>query len=173
MRPLTGAQYLAGTKPGLRQQGDVLFYLHILLAMLMGAAISIYLPMISQSARIMGAPVMGNVPFFAVALVSSVVLAFASGVRVSDFSKVFSVPSWMFLAGVVSAVMIVGSSYLVPRIGTGALFVMLVTGQIIFGVIINQYGLLGVPVQPITLMKLFGVVMVIAGAAIVTFSPSA
>ncbi len=69
--------------------------------------------------------------------------------------------------------MIVGSSYLVPQIGTGAFFVLLVAGQILFGALINQFGLLGVPVQPITMLKLLGIVMAIAGAAIVSFAPAA
>lgn len=147
-----------------------MFHLNVLLAMFMGAAISVYIPMIAQSARIMGAPVMGNVPFFAVAFFSSVIISGLFGVRYADYSKVTLVPSWLFLAGIVSAFMIVGTSYLVPRIGTGALFVAMVSGQIIFGLIINQFGLLNVPVQPITMMKALGAAMVIGGAVIVTFA---
>lgn len=141
-----------------------------ILAMLMGAAISVYLPMISQSARIMGHPTMGNVPFFGIAFLTSIVIALASGIRPADFVRAAEVPAWLFLAGVVSALMIIGSVYLIPRIGTGAFFVLMVTGQIVFGVVINQFGLLGVPVQPITLFKSIGVLLVITGAAIVTFS---
>ncbi len=147
-----------------------MFYLHMLMAALMGAAISVYVPMIAQSARIMGAPVMGNVPFFAVAFVSSIIISGLFGVRYADYSKVTLVPGWLFLAGIVSAFMIVGTSHLVPRIGTGALFVAMVTGQIIFGLVINQFGLLNVPVQPITAMKALGAAMVIGGAVIVTLA---
>lgn len=147
-----------------------MLYLHMLMAALMGAAISVYVPMIAQSARIMGAPVMGNVPFFAIAFVSSLIISGLFGVRYADYSKVTQVPAWLFLAGIVSAFMIVGTSYLVPRIGTGALFVAIVTGQIIFGLVINQFGLLNVPIQPITAMKAFGAAMVIGGAVIVTLA---
>jgi transporter family-2 protein len=65
--------------------------------------------------------------------------------------------------------MIFGSSYLVPRIGTGALFVLLVAGQIIIGAVINHYGLLGVPEQSISTVKLSGTVLVLAGAVLVSF----
>ncbi|MCB1501291.1 MAG: DMT family transporter [Bauldia sp.] len=147
-----------------------MLYLNMILAMVMGATISLYVPMIAQSARIMGSPVMGNVPFFAVALVTSVVITWLSGGRLSDFSRITQVPAWLFVAGILSAVMIVGSSYLVPRIGTGALFVGMVAGQIILGMVINQIGFLNVPVQPITALKAFGAAMVIGGAAIVTFA---
>ena len=52
---------------------------------------------------------------------------------------------------------------------TGALFVLLVTGQILAGLAINQFGLLGVPAQPMTLSIAVGALLVIAGAALVTF----
>ncbi len=140
-----------------------------ILAIIMGAVMSIYVPMISQSARVMGAAVMGNVPFFFVAFVTSVVVAIASGQRGEAFRKIADVPPWLFLAGVMSAGIIVGATFLVPRIGTGALFVLLVTGQILAGLAINQFGLLGVPAQPMTLSIAAGAVLVVAGAALVTF----
>ena len=140
-----------------------------LLAVLMGAVMSIYIPMISQSARIMGAAVMGNVPFFFIAFVTSVVVALISGVRGDSFAKIAQVPPWLFLAGVMSAGIIVGATFLVPRIGTGALFVLLVTGQILAGMLINHLGLLGVPEQPITATIGIGALLVIGGAALVTF----
>ena len=93
------------------------------LAICMGAVMSIYIPMISQSAKIMGAAVMGNVPFFFVAFVTSVIVAIASGQRADAFAKIAQVPPWLFLAGVMSAGIIVGATFLVPRIGTGALLV--------------------------------------------------
>ncbi len=142
---------------------------NFLLALGMGAAISIYLPMISQSARILGAPVLGNVPFFAIAFLSSVVLVFVTGHKLPTMAKLAEVPAWLFIAGVVSALMIFGSSYLVPRIGTGALFVLLVAGQIIIGAVINHYGLLGVPEQSISTFKFSGTVLVLAGAVLVSF----
>lgn len=140
-----------------------------LLAIAMGALMSIYIPMISQSARIMGATVMGNVPFFFVAFVSSVGIALAFGQRGEAFRKILDVPGWLLLAGVFSALIIVGASYLVPRIGTGPLFVMLVAGQIVSGIVINQFGLLGVPAQPATPSIAIGALLVIAGAGLVTF----
>lgn len=68
-----------------------------------------------------------------------------------------------------SAGIIVGATFLVPRIGTGALFVLLVTGQVLAALVINQFGLLGVPAQPMNISIGIGAVMVVAGAALVTF----
>lgn len=147
-----------------------MIYYNISIAIAMGAAMAVYFPMISLSARILGAPIMGNVPFFAVALICSLIISRMSGIRYTEYSKLADVPAWLFLAGAISAFMITGTSYLVPRIGTGALFVSLVTGQILFGLVINHFGMLNVPVQPFTLVKAAGALLVILGAAIIMFA---
>ncbi|MEZ5912385.1 MAG: DMT family transporter [Paracoccaceae bacterium] len=46
---------------------------------------------------------------------------------------------------------------------------LLVAGQIIIGAVINQYGLLGVPAQAISTVKLTGTLLVLAGAVLVSF----
>ncbi len=68
-----------------------------------------------------------------------------------------------------SAGMIIGSSYLVPRIGIGAFFVLLVSGQVLAGMVFGQFGLFGVAPSPLTLGKISGALMVIGGVWLVTF----
>ena len=46
----------------------------------------------------------------------------------------------------------------------------LLAGQVITAMILSHYGWLGSPVQPITMMKAFGVVLMLGGAAMVTFT---
>ncbi|MDU8926265.1 DMT family transporter [Alisedimentitalea sp. MJ-SS2] len=139
------------------------------LALFMGAIISIYLPMISQTARILGSAPMANVPFFAIALIASIVIAFATGSRAEQFQKITSLPFWLLTAGVMSAGMIIGSSFLIPKIGIGAFFVLLVSGQVLAGMAFGYFGLFGVPASAMTLGKATGAALVIAGVYLVTF----
>ncbi len=141
----------------------------VLLALAMGAVISIYLPMISQTARLLGSAPMANVPFFAIAFASSVVIAVATGSRGGDFAKVGALPPLLLTAGIMSAGMIIGSSFLIPRIGIGVFFVLLVSGQVIAGMVFGQFGLFGIPASDMTLGKIAGAAMVIAGVYLVTF----
>ncbi len=142
---------------------------YFFLAVVMGAAVSIYIPMASQTSKIMGSPILGNVPFFAVAFASSIVIAVSSGYRPVDLERIRNVPLWLLLSGAVSAVMIIGASFLVPRIGAGAFFILLVTGQIVLGAFISQFGLFDVPQQPISLTRVVGILCVIVGAVLVSF----
>lgn len=141
----------------------------IVLALAMGAIMSIYLPMISQSAKILGSGPMANVPFFGIAFVASIVIALASGARGAEFSKISSVPPLLLTAGIMSAAMIIGSSYLIPKIGIGAFFVLLVSGQVLAGMAFGYFGLFGAPETALSFGKLLGAVMVIGGVWLVTF----
>ncbi len=141
----------------------------IALALLMGAIISIYLPMITQTAGILGSGPMANVPFFAIALMTSIVVAVVSGSRTEQFIKIGTLPLWLLTAGVMSAGMIIGSSYLIPKIGIGAFFVLLVSGQVLAGMVFGYFGLFGVPATALTVGKLSGALLVIAGVYLVTF----
>ena len=140
-----------------------------LLAMAMGAIISIYLPMITKTAQILGSGPMANVPFFAIALATSLLIAGATGSRMADFSKTLSLPPLLLTAGMLSAGMIIGSSFLVPRIGIGTFFVLLVSGQVLAGLVFGYFGLFGIAASELSFGKIAGALLVIAGVWLVTF----
>jgi len=58
---------------------------HLALGLTLGAIVAIYFPMIAKSAQVLGSAPLANVPFFGIAFVSSVIIAFASGSRLADF----------------------------------------------------------------------------------------
>ena len=141
---------------------------YALVAVGMGACIAAYFPMLGQSGKIVGSPVLANIPFFIIGAVTSIAIYLVMGGSPSAAARLGDVPPWMFLAGVVSAFMIVGSVFLIPRIGAGPFFVLLVAGQLLMGMIVSHFGLLGSPQDPTTLKKLAGVILAVFGAYLVT-----
>ncbi|MBT8454906.1 MAG: DMT family transporter [Rhodobacteraceae bacterium] len=139
------------------------------LALLLGAIISIYFPMVSQMARVLGSGPMANVPFFGIAFVTSIAIAVATGSRAEQFQKIGSVPPWLLTSGVMSAGLIIGSSYLIPRLGLGAFLVLIVSGQVLAGMVFGYFGLFGAPETALSLGKIAGAFLVIAGIYLVTF----
>ncbi|WP_165354633.1 DMT family transporter [Tropicimonas sp. IMCC6043] len=141
----------------------------VLLALLVGATMSVYLPMIARMAALLGSAPLANVPFYALGLVTSIVIAVATGSRAAEFRMLSTLPPWLLLAGVMSAGMIMGSSFLVPRIGIGAFFVLMVSGQVLAGLVFGQLGLFGVPASVLSIGKVGGALMVIGGVWLITF----
>lgn len=139
-----------------------------LAALGLGVAFGLYLPMNSLTARVLDSPFLANVAFFAFGLVTALVVAWVGGNRPADFARFGDVPMWMYLSGVMSGLMILGSAFLIPLIGSGPFFVLFVAGQIVTGVIIGHLGWFRLVPDAATLRTVAGLFCVIVGAWLVT-----
>lgn len=136
---------------------------YIGIALLMGAAMSIYLPMNSSVSRYLNSSIAATVTFYAVALLTAAVILMLSGEH-DAITRIGQVPIYLFLAGFISAFMILGTTFLIPKIGARRFFILLISGQILMAIIVSHYGILESPRDPITSKKVLAAGLVIAGA---------
>ena len=129
--------------------------LNILMAVLMGVMLAVYLPMNSVVARYLNSTIAASIPFFLIALITSILLLFLSGGS-ATILNIKSVPPYFFLAGFISAFMIVGTTFLIPRLGARQLFIVVLAGQLIMAMVLSHFGFLESPKDPITMKKLLG-----------------
>ena len=141
--------------------------LNILMAVLMGVMLAVYLPMNSVVARYLNSTIAASIPFFLIALITSILLLFLSGGS-ATILNIKSVPPYFFLAGFISAFMIVGTTFLLPRLGARQFFIVLLAGQLTMAMILSHFGFLESPKDPITIKKLLGVSFLFVGAVIST-----
>jgi transporter family-2 protein len=132
-------------------------------AFFMGIVMSIYLPMNSSVSRYLGSPIAASVVFFIVALITTIVVFIFSGAYAS-IPNLRRLPAYLYLAGFISAFMIIGTTYLIPKIGARKFFILLVSGQILMAIVVSHLGILESPKDPITIKKALGATLVIAGA---------
>jgi transporter family-2 protein len=137
--------------------------LYIVLSVAMGAMLSIYLPMNSSVSRLLGSPISANVSFFLVALITAVVIFFLFG-DTKTIWNVKEVPPYLYLCGFVAAFIVLGTTFLIPKLGARRFFILMLTGQILMAIIVSHVGALESPKDPITLKKVFGAALIIAGA---------
>ena len=64
--------------------------------------------------------------------------------------------------------MVLGTTFLIPKLGARRFFILTITGQILMAIIVSHFGALESPKDPITLKKLFGAALIIVGAAFST-----
>ncbi len=134
----------------------------------MGLIMSIYLPMNSSVAKYIGSSITANVIFFTVALLTSIVIFFISG-QLNTISHIKDIPAFLYLAGFVSAFVVLGTTFLIPHIGARKFFILLITGQILMAIIVSHFGILESPKDPINMHKMIGAVLVLAGAIFSTY----
>ena len=139
--------------------------IYLLLAMMIGVVAAVYLPMNSSVSRYLGSPLTANITFYTVALVTSILL-FAVYGEFATLRRIPEVPPLLFLTGVVSAFVVLAITFLIPRIGARQLVVVSIAGQILMAMAISHFGVLESPKDPITLKKVVGAGLLVAGVAI-------
>ena len=76
-------------------------------------------------------------------------------------------PPWLWLNGVMGAVVVTSITYAAPRIGSFATIGLLIAGQLVMGVVIDALGLFGLQRIPLTPARLAALVLLAAGAVLV------
>ena len=74
---------------------------------------------------------------------------------------------WQWSGGLLGAVYVVATIVLAPRLGAATLVAAVVAGQMLTSVLLDQYGLVGFPVHPLSALRLLGAGLVIGGVILI------
>jgi bacterial/archaeal transporter family-2 protein len=75
-------------------------------------------------------------------------------------------PRWLWVGGVMSVFIVLGITVATPRIGVAATIGIVIAGNLVMAALIDQYGLLGQEQVAITGLRLVGLALLAAGAAL-------
>jgi transporter family-2 protein len=99
---------------------------------------------------------------FAIGTVLLAAIVAVSG-KAGGLGNVAHVDWYYLLGGALGAAYVFSALVLVSEIGAGPVAAATVTGQLTTSVILDQIGFLGLPQEPITLSRVLGVVLLLAG----------
>lgn len=80
--------------------------------------------------------------------------------------NLFSAQPIEYLGGLIVGFYVISATLLAPKIGIGNFIVCAVSAQIITSVLIDNFGLLGAVIRPVSMMRLIGIVLLLVGLAI-------
>ena len=115
-----------------------------------------------------------NMPFAAAAMsflagaVALWAISFALA-RLQGITIDFAAPApWLFVTGgLLGAVFVTSTIVLTPMIGTAAVMGLAITGQLLAGLTLDRVGFMGTAVREITMGRVAGAVLLIAGAIMI------
>jgi bacterial/archaeal transporter family-2 protein len=70
----------------------------------------------------------------------------------------------LFGAGGFGLLLYLTLSHTLPRLGAGAALTLIIAGQLLMGLLIDQFGWFGAVVRPIDLTRILAVLLLMAGA---------
>ncbi|MEX1660375.1 DMT family transporter [uncultured Thioclava sp.] len=133
---------------------DYLRYATIMLSA--GLGIPVLAALNAQLGARIGSPAVAAVVLFCVALSGAVaVMSVTTGP--SAIARLPSQPWYLFLAGLLVAFYVLSVTFIAPRFGVGNAVFFVLLGQMISAAAIDQFGLFGALVRPLTLARGAGI----------------
>ncbi len=144
--------------------GSVLF--PALLVMAAGVMIAVQAPTNAMLAKAGGSPVLAALISFIVGTVALTATWLASGNRPA--ASVFAgLPWYAWIGGLYGAFFVGAAAFAAPRIGLASLVTIAISGQIVAALLMDHYGLLGLPREPVNIGRIAGAMLVVAGVVLV------
>jgi len=101
-----------------------------------------------------------------IVLVLILILLFPGTAR---FESLPGLSEWyLYLGGAFGVAILAAAIFLVPRIGTTSTLAAIILGQLVIALLVDHHGLLATPQIGATLPRIFGVILVAAGAILVS-----
>ena len=140
--------------------------LPMLLVLAAGGMISLQAPTNAILARAGGSPVIAALISFAVGTLTLLLVWLATGPRPRT-SAFAGLPPYAWFGGTYGALYVAVAAYAAPKIGLASLITIGIAGQIATALLLDHFGALGLPRDPLSLGRIAGALLVIAGVVLV------
>lgn len=133
-----------------------------------GMLIALQSPINAQLSRGLGMPIAAAAASFVAGAVVLIALTFVVS-QAQGTSIAWRVPPlWMFVVGgCLGAAFVTCALVLTPKLGAAATMAFIVAGQLIAGLLLDRMGYFDLAVREITLGRMAGAVMLLAGALLI------
>ncbi len=140
--------------------------LPVLLVVLAGGMLALQAPTNAILARAGGSPVLAALISFAVGTIALFVVWLASGNR-PGAAPFGGLPWYAWLGGLYGTFFVAIAAFAAPRIGLAPLITIGIAGQIVVALLLDHLGAFGLPREPVSVGRVLGALLVIAGVVLV------
>lgn len=142
----------------------ILFYL---LPVFAGVAITIQSGINSQLRTAIQHPVMAAFISFVVGTIALALLLFFSKDALPGLSQYSAIEWYKYTGGLLGAFVVTVTLLSVTEIGAANMFVLIIAGQLTTAVLMDHFGVLGMRSNPVSIQKIVGICLLVAGAWLV------
>ena len=140
--------------------------LALVLAVIGGILLAVQAPTNALLGKASGSPVVAAFISFLIGTIALGAAVAGTSGRLFDPS-LKQVPWYAWLGGFYGAFFVAVAAFGAPRVGVGVLLTAAIAGQLAAALVLDHFGLFGLPRHPVTLTRAAGLVLVLIGAALV------
>ena len=142
------------------------FLIPILLVFIAGGMVAIQAPTNAMLAKAGGSPILAALISFTVGTVALLLVWLATPNRPGP-AAFAGLPWYAWIGGLYGAMFVAVAAYAAPKIGIASLITIGIAGQIAVALLLDHFGALGLPRDPISLARVAGAALVMAGVVLV------
>jgi len=121
----------------------------------------------NRMAEAVGSPVIAALISFFVGTIALFVYALGSGGTITSLAAARNAPPVAWAGGLLGAFFVTATVALLPRLGVAMTFSAIIAGQMVVTLVIDHFGLLGVPVKEISFARIAGMLLITAGVILI------
>lgn len=130
-----------------------------------GVAVGVQSPIAGAMGQKVGGTASSLIVHMSGMVLSALLLWLKGGEKIRDWH---TLPWYMLIAGIFGVVLYQTINYTLPRLGSSLMITLIITGQLITGVVIDHFGWLGVPQRPIDLARILGIGALLFGGYLIS-----
>ena len=136
-------------------------YILIALALLVGAVLPLQVGVNSKLADSVGSPLLSALLSFTVGTFALLTYVLITGVPIASAANARGASPIAWTGGLLGAFFVAMSIILLPKLGVATTVTLIIAGQMLMSLIMDHFGLLGVPVREINIARVVGIILVI------------
>lgn len=136
------------------------------MAALSGACLATQAGINAQLGRYLGHPLWATFVSFAVGTLLIIPLLVIWRVPEPALTLASKAPWWIWTGGAIGVFFVTAALMLAPKTGIAAFLAAMIAGQMLASLVLDHYGLIGLPVRPITLTRALGTALIVAGVLV-------
>jgi len=137
----------------------------ILIGLIGGTAVGIQGPLAGAMGQRIGGTASSFIVHLSGLLLSGALLLLRGGERIRDWR---TLPWYMLASGIFGLILYLSINVTLPRLGATFMVTLIIIGQLAVGLLIDHFGWFSVPVHPLTVARIAGVLLLMAGGYLVT-----
>ncbi|WP_186164610.1 DMT family transporter [Burkholderia gladioli] len=142
-------------------------------ALVAGALVPLQAGSNAALGRALGHPLWATVASLLVSLLCVLPALFVMHAHAPLLSRATQLPVWIWFGGIAGVIYITSALVLTPRLGATTFIVSVIAGQMLTSLLIDNYGLMGLPVKPANPGRVAGVLLIFTGMLLVQwFTPA-
>ena len=143
-------------------------YLYLLLALVAGAVMPTQAATNNKMAVFLNdSPVLASFISFFVGTIALFIYVVASGTSLGALALAKNATPVAWIGGILGAFFVTATVTLVPRLGVALTFSLIIAGQMIVTLVIDHFGLLGVPMKEISAARIGGILLITLGVILI------